>query len=221
MLGPTPGWAPRQVLGPTPGAGPNARLSSPSETHAIGIRLGDALRCSPIAARFCDRGSGVCSHRGADKSAILRCRSAKAPSGVGRHGLLSREVLSGEATAVFENSTACAPTIEIDRGVRPGSTRHGDRFGVPGGGKESSREVPRHGGTSVYGSRPPMTAFCGARDGFGRPFESKEPSRLPLPGFGPLHGEFDPGSGRTLAACLTHASGATNQGLPWGRAANG
>ena len=24
-----------------------------------------------------------------------------------------------------------------------------------------------------------------------------------------LHGEFDPGSGRTLAACLTHASGAT------------
>ncbi len=28
-----------------------------------------------------------------------------------------------------------------------------------------------------------------------------------------LHGEFDPGSGRTLAACLTHASGATNQGL--------
>src|SRR4029077_1881506 len=36
-----------------------------------------------------------------------------------------------------------------------------------------------------------------------------------------LHGEFDPGSGRTLAACLTHASGATNQGLLWGRAANG
>ena len=26
-----------------------------------------------------------------------------------------------------------------------------------------------------------------------------------------LHGEFDPGSGRTLAACLTHASGATNR----------
>jgi hypothetical protein len=30
-------------------------------------------------------------------------------------------------------------------------------------------------------------------------------------GFGLIfHGEFDPGSGRTLAACLTHASGATN-----------
>ena len=36
-----------------------------------------------------------------------------------------------------------------------------------------------------------------------------------------FYGEFDPGSGRTLAACLTHASGATNQGLPWGKAANG
>jgi hypothetical protein len=36
-----------------------------------------------------------------------------------------------------------------------------------------------------------------------------------------LHGEFDPGSGRTLAACLTHASGATNRGLPRGKAANG
>jgi hypothetical protein len=36
-----------------------------------------------------------------------------------------------------------------------------------------------------------------------------------------FYGEFDPGSGRTLAACLTHASGATNQGLPWGEAANG
>ena len=36
-----------------------------------------------------------------------------------------------------------------------------------------------------------------------------------------LHGEFDPGSGRTLAACLTHASGATNQASAWGKAANG
>src|ERR1700732_4992510 len=77
--------------------------------------------------------------------------------------------------------------------------------------KESSREVPRHGsgprcigpgrraGPASAGSvRYAMTAFREV-----------------------LHGEFDPGSGRTLAACLTHASGATNQGLPWGRAANG
>ena len=34
-------------------------------------------------------------------------------------------------------------------------------------------------------------------------------------------GEFDPGSGRTLAACLTHASGATNRASARGRAANG
>jgi hypothetical protein len=33
-----------------------------------------------------------------------------------------------------------------------------------------------------------------------------------------LDGEFDPGSGRTLAACLTHASRAGSiQGQPWGR----
>ena len=36
-----------------------------------------------------------------------------------------------------------------------------------------------------------------------------------------IHGEFDPGSGRTLAACLTHASRTVNQGLPWGSVANG
>ena len=30
-----------------------------------------------------------------------------------------------------------------------------------------------------------------------------------------LHGEFDPGSGRTLAACLTHASGATKGLRAW------
>src|SRR5215212_7538811 len=36
-----------------------------------------------------------------------------------------------------------------------------------------------------------------------------------------FHGEFDPGSGRTLAACLTHASGATNLASARGRAANG
>src|SRR5687768_5822802 len=36
-----------------------------------------------------------------------------------------------------------------------------------------------------------------------------------------LHGEFDPGSGRTLAACLTHASGATNRASARGKAANG
>ena len=36
-----------------------------------------------------------------------------------------------------------------------------------------------------------------------------------------LYGEFDPGSGRTLAACLTHASGATKRASARGRAANG
>ena len=37
-----------------------------------------------------------------------------------------------------------------------------------------------------------------------------------------IDGEFDPGSGRTLAACLMHASRATHMGLaPYDGAANG
>ena len=36
-----------------------------------------------------------------------------------------------------------------------------------------------------------------------------------------LHGEFDPGSGRTLAARLTHASRAITMASAMGRAANG
>ena len=64
--------------------------------------------------------------------------------------------------------------------------------------KSQVEKYPVIEGATVYGSLSPMTAFREV-----------------------LHGEFDPGSGRTLAACLTHASGATNQGLPWGRAANG
>src|SRR6266508_1255447 len=36
-----------------------------------------------------------------------------------------------------------------------------------------------------------------------------------------FNGEFDPGSGRTLAACLTHASRAVNRASARGSAANG
>ena len=47
--------------------------------------------------------------------------------------------------------------------------------------------------------------------------------RFAMPRFGGdnLHGEFDPGSGRTLAARLTHASRARTQASAWGKAANG
>jgi hypothetical protein len=42
------------------------------------------------------------------------------------------------------------------------------------------------------------------------------PNKNAKPALGPdeaiLYGEFDPGSGRTLAACLTHASRAGTQG---------
>jgi hypothetical protein len=36
-----------------------------------------------------------------------------------------------------------------------------------------------------------------------------------------INGEFDPGSGRMLAACLTHASRTVKEGLPSGSVANG
>ena len=36
-----------------------------------------------------------------------------------------------------------------------------------------------------------------------------------------IHGEFDSGSGRTLAACLTHASRTVNLSLLGGSVANG
>ena len=90
-------------------------------------------------------------------------------------------------------------------GVRPGSIRRSQ----PGSADlRLTRHRSRRHGVLGAASRS-MTAL---RDGCG-------PSG-PCPNV-VLHGEFDPGSGRTLAACLTHASGATNQGLPWGKAANG
>ena len=36
-----------------------------------------------------------------------------------------------------------------------------------------------------------------------------------------IYGEFDPGSGRTLAACLTHASRTMMESLLFGLVANG
>jgi hypothetical protein len=36
-----------------------------------------------------------------------------------------------------------------------------------------------------------------------------------------IYGEFDPGSGRTLAACLTHASRTVKRSLLLGSVANG
>jgi hypothetical protein len=49
-----------------------------------------------------------------------------------------------EATTVFENSTACAPLIENRSWCASRFDPSRERFGEPGDGKESSREVPRH-----------------------------------------------------------------------------
>ena len=43
--------------------------------------------------------------------------------------------------------------------------------------------------------------FCVTRESGERPNKNESQARLSI-----FYGEFDPGSGRTLAACLTHAS---------------
>ena len=56
----------------------------------------------------------------------------------------------------------------------------------------------------------------------GMDFEHKlEAKFVVLRGGNHLHGEFDPGSGRTLAARLTHASRARTRPSGLGTAANG
>ena len=133
----------------------------------------------------------------------------KVPSGAGPDRLL-RGSPPQRGSTVFENSTACAPTIEdrswcasrfdpLAAALRRSWRRTKSQVGA----------VPRHGlGATCIGPGPPAPAQASAGNSMTAFREV-------------LHGEFDPGSGRTLAACLTHASGATNQGLPWGRAANG
>src|SRR6267143_3874774 len=103
--------------------------------------------------------------------------------------------------------TCDRPSIAVCVQVRPAAGR--STIGVVAA-KESSREIPRHG------SGPRCTVP--ARELADHDWRAIGNS---MTAFRVFHGEFDPGSGRTLAACLTHASGATNQGLPWGKAANG
>ena len=129
----------------------------------------------------------------ADAAAQIRYSPLSAPAGASAPA--TRAVPGAPrlgGAAVFENSTACAP--------RPASA---DLVCVQvrpaaGNGRGTSQEsaVPLSwSGAHVYRPRHTMTDS--------------------------LHGEFDPGSGRTLAACLIHASGATNQASAWGKAANG
>jgi hypothetical protein len=153
------------------------RRGHPLRTCA-GIRPRDALLCLTIAARLCDRGSVSRSRHDADKSAILGGRPAGA-LGRGLNGLLSREVLSGEATTVFENSTACAPMIEnrswCASRFDPSRERCRSKIGRrPVTAKSQVEKYPVMDGTTVYGSLPPMTAFCGVHGtASSRPFESK------------------------------------------------
>ena len=130
---------------------------------------------------------------------MRRCYSHRSCAGqqpvARRPGRLSAEEAPLRAgAAVFENSTACAPSdlrIRECVQVRCRSVLRG-----------ATGTEPRQGrGTLVY--RVPHTE---TKTTLIRTCRPSGPARVVQ-----CHGEFDPGSGRTLAACLTHASGATNR----------
>ncbi len=141
---------------------------------------------------------------------------------------------------VFENSTACAHfDRSLGRDVCPGSTPSPDR---PFAGRltplvgDIRTAVPR---LTPSAPRSPLCTSGSLVRAQGLPAKMAGPEDRPIRGRTllttlcerwlvsrlaageVLHGEFDPGSGRTLAACLTHASGATNRASARGKAANG
>ena len=113
---------------------------------------------------------------------------------------------------VFENSTACAPIGHPYRPIECAS-----RFD-PGSGTSPSGPAVACQARNQAVQQYPVEA-PGLASVYWQPLEWRIRQDSYVRAV--LHGEFDPGSGRTLAACLTHASGATNRGLPRGRAANG
>ena len=90
--------------------------------------------------------------------------------------------------------------------------------GLPAGGGLTSLPVnlvstfPVGRGTDAFERRPSRTSL---------ELEGRQQVRPASPGNVFLHGEFDPGSGRTLAARLTHASRARTRASALGTAANG
>ena len=67
----------------------------------------------------------------------------------------------------------------------------------------------------LFCAAPWHALVCGVLWFFGKLNDSGDDAGFVLfVGFGFFYGEFDPGSGRTLAACLTHASRAV--GPLWG-----
>ena len=149
----------------------------------------------------------------ASRDALYSPVGPQAPLGVGRTVFLRRNPFR-RGTAVFENSTACASTIDSRSWCASRFDPSTGALSVHGGGTKSQvGVVPRHGARPrCIGLVCRSTIVRLRAVGESKPMTARREV---------LHGEFDPGSGRTLAACLTHASGATNQGLPWGRAANG
>ena len=76
--------------------------------------------------------------------------------------------------------------------------------------------------TAASGGRLSVRSSSMRSSGFAWWLEEQQPdSRTGFGWSGDLDGEFDPGSGRTLAACLTHASRTRSRSLLRGTVANG
>src|SRR5262249_21712773 len=109
-------------------------------------------------------------------------------------------------------TAASARTLRTEQRVKPVTSSHRGRFAVPWFDDRTHMNRPVRGagqGRSSGGASP-----------VGRPPKDSEASALGLlPS--DLYGGFDPGSGRTLAARLTHASRTVNGASAPGSVANG
>ena len=109
---------------------------------------------------------------------------------------------SSDARPVLENSTACQVVDAMN------VHRLCGRVFDPVVAVDGSYWLLQTSSTSVVG-----VCLVSSTGPFGGHFVSRFPRRFGGAGLIDIYGEFDSGSGRTLAACLTHASRTVTSGL--------
>ena len=179
------------------GAGRASAASSASPT----CRSRDARSLAPPGAILPARSTG--RSQSSDCARAILVGPARRPAQARR---VEERSPRSEGAAVFENSTACATRVFGARGRVQVRTvgRFERRQDL-----ETSRQVRGSARCTDDGHSTELTTLStdsGHRLASVRRIDTQV-----------FYGEFDPGSGRTLAACLTHASGATNQGFGLGQ----
>ena len=117
-------------------------------SRLAGASLPTPVRAMPYSAVHSSsalrprRWATLTSRSGGERYTVRSAR--KRPRAWAERSPLARSPLK-EATTVFENSTACAPLIENRSWCASRFDPSRERLDAPGDGKESSREVPRHG----------------------------------------------------------------------------